>query len=373
MKITLALCLSFLALYSYSMAAEPQLGSSSKKPIEAALKSPTTSSLASVTTKECNKPGGCLSNPDLGTTESLTINPQQNNSSIIFSEHNFKTDSSNEKNIKIILHAKILDENVSVLYKDKYVYIRNKETADFTVMTDIPKDKSFENLSLTVVDKMGKLKKEIFSVKYRAANSPIKIRKISRWAGSYSLGLTNMEYSEVELKYQSIAVTIKGGARYRLTDKWTLKGSSFLNLFPLSKNNDKFLRIVGLNLLAGYSLPNQGNWNFGVNGGGYYLSSFVSQNCFGFANVYGPEILLNARNNLTAKNAIDAYLKFALLSTGKGIASFKNNEVAIGTGYYFPYGQHNLSVNFDVSRMSLPLLYDNVKLNTYSLSLGVSI
>jgi hypothetical protein len=321
--------------------------------------------------KECGKNEICNPNPDLGTGEFLTIFPHQKNSSIVLNEHTFKSDSSDAKMIKVVINSRAAEENISVLYNEKYVYVKNKDDSNFTVLVEIPKDKSFAVIRFTIVDGFGKIKKEEFAVKYSKPSQTPVSSKFVRWSGSYSLGLSSIQYTEIDTRYSSLAVTAKVGARYRLSDKWTLKGSTFINLLPLVKNNDKFLRIVGVNALGGYSLPNNGSWSFSVNGGGYYLTSFVSCNCFGFSNVYGPEILVNARNALSARSAVDTYLKFALLSTGTGIATFKNNEIALGTGYYFPSGQHNMSVNFDVSRMVLPLLYSNVQLNTYSLSLGM--
>jgi hypothetical protein len=336
--------------------------------------------------KENSQESAFCSTPDLGSEEILSIEPQQANSSIVFDEHQFKSDTCYQNVNKVVVNAKTTEANVSILYKNKYIYVKNATASNFSLMLEIPKNKQGEIFYFDIINDLGKIKKESFVVRYKYSITErfARINKLSekvvlskpaptRWAGSYSIGITSLQYTQINTNYSSISTTIKGGLRYRLADKWTLKGSAFFNLFPITKNNPDAFRVLGLNFLAGYSLPNLGSWSFSANGGGYYLTSFINNNKFGFTNIYGPEALLSARNNLSAKNAIDLYLKFALLSTGRGIARFSNNEIAAGTGYSFPYGSHIMSVNLDLSKLALPLLYNNVELKTYSLSIGMSL
>jgi hypothetical protein len=275
----------------------------------------------------------------------------------------------------VIISASLAVPDVSVLYKDKYII--SKDTEDktkFNILVDIPKDTNKKLVHLTIVDTQGTIKTENFLISY--SNEEIeaakRAQKEKKFTLSVSLGETSVSYTEGNTSYNSVTTTGKIGATYNLTDEWTLKASSYLSLFPVTKNDPDFMRFFGVNAVVGYNFASSTSWHFSIFGGGFFETSMVPNNDFGFYDLSGPELVLSLKKNLTKDRSLVFYVKGATLNNSTSFTTIANHEIAGGASFLFPMLDHQFSVNLDASQMKLPFLENNLELDTVSLSLGIN-
>ncbi len=215
------------------------------------------------------------------------------------------------------------------------------------------------------------------------------------------LGFSNLSYSETgttsnpllnpsgnySLKYSEIVLTAKFGLTKRFEDSnWVFGLTSYLNLFPISKNQPETVRFLGVNLRAGYTIPKiQDPWRLTIYGGFYYITMLTTQNAnvnggnFGFQNVGGPQLYPVLTRALPGNKTISAYLKYSPISDD---LSFQggSHEIAGGLIYSMPYGDsHTLALTLDISSLSLTVStvddFGNNETSYHSsstISLGVS-
>lgn len=179
--------------------------------------------------------------------------------------------------------------------------------------------------------------------------------------------------------FSQYAVTVKGGASYRLIpDKLDTSVSAFMNVASLSpKTNDASItkdyeiRYLGVNVRVGYHLIRAPSpFRLIMNAGFYYNTSFGS---IGFSNMYGPQIYPEFSYIFNNGHAALLYAKFSP-ALFNGTVDFKSNkEAALGTYYVFPLNPKlRMAVGFDISKLDLSTGEQNASTTTYSLSTGVS-
>jgi hypothetical protein len=185
----------------------------------------------------------------------------------------------------------------------------------------------------------------------------------SSWTAVLGIGLSDVTNSQTGLQnFQEWAFTLKAGLNYPLSSIWSIGGIAYSTVLPLSSNQANIKAyFVGANARVELLLtPNSTRWRLALAGGGYYVTSFVTQNLFGPYNLFGPELFPSLKYLLRSGNSVDGYLKFAPVTSVNSIGVFSSYELAVGMAYRITSSKKSegetsstVSINFDFSELSL--------------------
>ncbi len=191
-----------------------------------------------------------------------------------------------------------------------------------------------------------------------------------------SLSYTQIYYQETRVAdYKANALTLKLNYRRALSAKWDAGVNSYFTAHTLNSNNSTTqMRMLGVNLRAGYQIPLVAQIRLNLMGGLYYATTIVSRNAFGYNNVSGPQIfpVLSSPINQD-KDSVYVYGKYSPMFDGMSFSS-TGNERAAGLGYV--YGAHRalpITLSVDYAEMNLnfkSVLY--MKNRSLSFGLGLS-
>lgn len=242
--------------------------------------------------------------------------------------------------------------------------------SSFTIQ--VPLKHSRVKFTLTAVSAEGDIARETFIIKVRSQN------ELRGMHYAVSVGLSKISYHETRIpNYEMTAVTAKGIAQYVVTPgKYDLMIGGFMNIVPLTTNrtDGAVARFVGINLRAGYIVPFvKYPWRLSLNAGLYYTSMQVTNDLFGFSDMFGPQIFLVTDYAFSSRNRGTAYFKFSPVSKNLSLSLFDmgNREIAAGGGWIHQLpNQHPLSVMMDFSFYSMVFGHISLGYNSTSLSVG---
>jgi hypothetical protein len=204
--------------------------------------------------------------------------------------------------------------------------------------------------------------------------SHLESKKQKKLTFSGGLGHSLIFYQETNIEdFFESALTVKLAAAYSINPKWRLSSNIFYTLFPLFKSSPETLQFLGFNLRGGYNFQlGSSPWTLGIQGGGYYTTTFVSDNTFGFINQAGPQIFLTVKRDFSKDKFILAYTKLSLVSSQLFEANPSSYEVAGGLVYpLFRMDNHRFSFALDLAKIHLEI--GEVEINSTSFSMAVDV
>jgi len=254
-------------------------------------------------------------------------------------------------------------------------------SGDFELTIDL--NKGAGEITVGCVQTSGDLRSERVLVSFsREAQALARIfptQQAPRWAGQVGLGATRIDYSDlindIPTDYQSISMTLTGGINYWIKPgRWLSGASGYFTLVPLTRagaGKDSTARFLGVNLRAGYVLPNVTKpWSVSILGGLYYVTTLVDTGEFGITNLTGPQLYPSFRYTLKRGDQMGVYFKFSPVSAKLGLLSLQNREMAAGVSYIFL--RQGFSVSADFSQLSLSYVSDfPIELHSQTASLSV--
>jgi hypothetical protein len=190
-----------------------------------------------------------------------------------------------------------------------------------------------------------------------------------------SLGYSSIEYRETGHRdYSMTALTAKAAYQRALGARgWGASASGYLTALPLGRNRaDSTMRFLGLNLRFGYTVPGvRAPWKLSLNTGLYYTTTLVTNNAFGFTNMFGPQLYPTLQRLVGRKDVVGAYLKFSPMMDGLSFFGLANRELAAGLSWTRPLPRERfLSASVDYAAFRLDYSRINIQSNSFSLSLG---
>lgn len=239
---------------------------------------------------------------------------------------------------------------------------------------------------LIAVDAQGNVQREILKLTLKKSGQTTTLSLRDRLRISPGLSLSAITETEGGMDdYSTIALTAKGSVNYLIEPlKWDAGASFYLTALQLSRSRDVDVHYFGLNLRAGYILPEFSPiWKITIYGGWYYLTTFVNPGSdengnqyrtFGFRNISGPQIYPTLAYTINQQDALSSYLKFSPVGSSLSLLSLANREVAAGASYSRKLDDvHTGSIGIDFSRLDLNFGAIPASVTTWSLSVSTSI
>jgi hypothetical protein len=177
-------------------------------------------------------------------------------------------------------------------------------------------------------------------------------RKSLRWG--LGLGVSVFANEERGQFFNMTALVPKAGARYRLSDAFSLGASAFLSTIPLARTDSSItVNYLGANLRLDYRVPFRlGPLILGLAGGLSYGRMFVSGGDFGYGNLLYPQIFPSA-SWPASFGTVSGYVKYVPMNGG--LFTTDNRELAFGLSFE-PRSSllpPNLAFSLDMSDLQL--------------------
>jgi hypothetical protein len=112
---------------------------------------------------------------------------------------------------------------------------------------------------------------------------------------------------------------------------------------------------LSFNARANYRLPLATEpWRFYLGAGGYYSTTFVQQNSFGYQNVGGPSVLATVKRVLKDGSSMILVGKLSAVAPGFSLLGLSNREWAASLSYIMPVRKtHFWNFSLDLSNLQL--------------------
>jgi hypothetical protein len=192
-----------------------------------------------------------------------------------------------------------------------------------------------------------------------------------RWRKSFSIGITNLTYSQTAVDpFTQKLITIKGGVEIPITDsRWSIGTGFFFNAFELSNTGQYQLKILGINFRLGRFLTApESRIQVRFNGGVYYNTSL---SVIGFKNMLGPQIFPELSYRISNQRSVLVYVKYSPVLVAGGIDIIRNRELA--TGIYFRQALASGSGFFagiDIAGLDAAAGLDEARVRSVSFGIG---
>jgi len=235
-------------------------------------------------------------------------------------------------------------------------------------------------MKLIFVDPLGHIYEESFTVEFlglsdfrMAEAEKAKTRPILGL--TFGLGPTLISYGETGIPdFTEIGITAKIQFQRTLFHP-RVEGAvnafgTLVSIAPSVPGTQ--LRFLGINGRVGYQVfQPQSKFRLTFFGGYYYISTFVSDNSFGFNNVVGPQVYPLLRWQFTPKDMVFGYGKYSPVNTNP-VPDFNNHEFAFGGGWNRGLKNgHYLTIGIDYSNFGLRFR-DVISISVSTLSFSAS-
>jgi hypothetical protein len=263
------------------------------------------------------------------------------------------------------------------------VYPKSSWRLNCNGVSIVPKDKgnfSFKaktkgdsfKLKFIAVSPLGETQSQTFILRTsRKLASTDQPRDERKFTFSVQTGLAINWYSETDQSdFSQVGLVIKGSGSYKLTDRFDLGINAYYTALPLSSNTSDQMRFLGLNARLGYTPTWLATpWKLKFTGAWYYTTTFVTNDNFGFKNMWGPVFSPVLIRQLNGNRMWSTYLRFSLVSGGIGNLS-ASNEVALGGSYSWPFkGFQSFFVSADIAQLSI-VFPDETTAQSRTISMG---
>lgn len=191
---------------------------------------------------------------------------------------------------------------------------------------------------------------------------------------SPGLGVTYLTMTQAgRPDFSLTGITIKANVRKPLPwANWDGHVGGYITAVVfLKKPSDRSARFAGFNFRLSYLFPQISDpWVLSVAVGGYYATTWVTPNDFGYSNVYGPQLYPVVRRKLKNDKILSAYLKFSPITSGISILNLSSRELALGFSMDgFRIKKYPIFYTFDFANLAINLT--GVKLQNNSITLGL--
>jgi len=198
------------------------------------------------------------------------------------------------------------------------------------------------------------------------------------WTLSAGLGVTQAVYAQETLPtYRGWLLTGTMAASFRfMPSPWDVAMSGYATIAPLAVSDNAFnVRFFGFNARVGWLVPLRSNqWTLKLMVGGYYTTTAVAEDEFGYAGIGGPQIYPVVTKMLGPQNILSGYFKFSPVSDGLSVLHLGNREIALGVAWMRKVGNFNLRVSLDVAELRLNLVENGgIVSRTASLGIGLAL
>ena len=187
------------------------------------------------------------------------------------------------------------------------------------------------------------------------------------------LGVSSFSYSETASSDYSM-FSVLAALRYSTAlgaSPWGVSGEVFSTLATLSSNlSGSNCRVTGGDASFGYAFPNIASpWELEAGAGGFYRTMSVSDEQFGFHNMYGPLLSLHVARRLSAHQIVRGYGRFGF-ALPRGVSPSLNDH-ELGTGISWVHSaifSFPLILSLDYSKLALNFA-DVLFMNSTAISL----
>lgn len=193
---------------------------------------------------------------------------------------------------------------------------------------------------------------------------------------SVGTGLTTLSMTQTSKpNFSMFGITVKSSYQKRFLST-PLDGqiSGFITALSLARTpSDRSARFAGFNFRLGYLLyaPNP-KWSVSLALGGYFATTWVSPNDFGFSNVYGPQLFPVIKRKLRDEKTLNFYFKISPVTDGFSVLSLSSRELATGLALDgFKFKNYNFALTLDVANLILNL--SGATIQSTSTTLGASL
>lgn len=231
-------------------------------------------------------------------------------------------------------------------------------------------------LEFSTVNLTGQIQTETVMLKSDPPN-PVReiLKSLQAETSSIGVGLSGalMNYQDnAGEKFQQFGIAGKLSYSKFLTSnrRHVAAANIYRTFLPLS-GNDTGLRfyLLGANLRYGYFLGQSAGWRFWIYGGYFYTTTFSPGGRIGFTNLLGPQIYPMASRQLSRRDSISTYFKFAPLY---GLGDLSSREMAYGVSYtYRPLTGLSMSLSLDYSQIRLSAGQADIRLGSTVLGYSV--
>jgi hypothetical protein len=218
----------------------------------------------------------------------------------------------------------------------------------------------------------GELDTEIFRVRIPHFEN-IRRGQIDRSAFRPSLEVSSIAFNQSTITpYNEIALTAKIVYDLPIPSKtWFLGVSAYGTLLPLSRSDASVTaRYFGANVRFGYRTGILSHpWSLALLTGIYYTTMSVTNDEFGYKNLYGPQFYPLLSRSIGLNDNLQTYFKFSPVTDGFNVLTLSNRELALGFNWnhLFP-GGHALTFNLNFANLKLNL--DGKTVDSTSFSIG---
>lgn len=255
----------------------------------------------------------------------------------------------------------------SLLIKDKKIEV--KPDGRFDIYIPLTGDST--RVVLRSVDLHGNVEtQEVLLLAGSWVNEP----RPPRHSASGGLGFTFLNYQETTYStLTQIALTVKGQYSFVIVPpRWDVALSGYATALPLTSSwQDRNIRFLGANLRVGYTFtPGNSPWRVSLMAGGYYTTTLIQGENFGFTGMAGPQIYPVVHRTLTSNHSVSGYFKFSPILQGVA-PTFESNEIAAGGAWTLPFIKgRRISITLDVARLHLNI-QNVIYIDSNSATLGV--
>jgi hypothetical protein len=232
------------------------------------------------------------------------------------------------------------------------------------------------SLEFSTVNLAGQLQTEVVTLKSDPPN-PVReiLKSLQAETSSFGVGLSGalMNYQDnAGVTFRQFGVAGKLSYSQFLTSnrRHVAAANIYRTFLPLS-GNETSLRfyLLGMNLRYGYFLGQTAGWRFWLYGGYFYTTTFSPSGRIGFTNLLGPQVYPMASRQLSRRDSISTYFKFAPLY---GLGDLSSREVAYGVSYtYRPLTGLSMSLSLDYSQITLITGQADIRLGSTVLGYSV--
>ena len=231
-------------------------------------------------------------------------------------------------------------------------------------------------LEFSTVNLMGQIQTETVILQSDPPN-PVReiLKSLQAETSSIGVGLSGalMNYEDnAGVKFQQFGIAGKLSYSKFLTSnrRHVAAANIYRTFLPLSGNDNGLrLNLLGMNLRYGYFLGQSAGWRFWLYGGYFYSTTTSPSGRIGFRNLLGPQVYPMASRQLSRRDSIFTYFKFAPLY---GLGDLSSREMAYGVSYtYRPLTGLSMSLSLDHSQITLNAGQAEIRLGSTVLGYSV--
>jgi hypothetical protein len=170
------------------------------------------------------------------------------------------------------------------------------------------------------------------------------------WYVLPGMGITFDSYRETgKADFSETMMTARIAGTYALDANWDAEAIMTMTAFPISSNVPAVTaRFTSVNLRLGYAIPFiSAPWRLSLLGGLYYTTMSVTDNAFGYQNLFYPQFLPSLSYSVDSRDIIRAYVKYVPTSTGFSIYNSTEREAGAGIAFEHRVGVHPISLSLE--------------------------